>query len=374
MHAARTAIALNASGRIQRAALCCLAADPEAWRHLRGERQVPHTATSLGLSCEQLRRALALRPRFDELAERELARAERRDCRILTRADPAYPGALLDHPLPPPVLYCRGHIPERPAVAMVGSRRMDPYGERVAEHFGRHLAAAGLTVVSGFARGVDATAHRAALAGGGDTVAVLGCGMDVEYPSGSAELATEVAHHGAVLSEFPMGALPKPWHFPIRNRVIAALAEATLVVQAAPRSGSLITAHQAMELGRDVYAVPGPIFDDLARGTNDLIADGALVARSPQDILDGLSIARQQELFPVAAPTPEPAVPASATREPPPNGFPGKVLSVLTPGAPRTAEEIADATEAKVDLVLGALLELELAGWVRREPGPVFVR
>ncbi len=372
-------IALNAADRIDRAALCTLAAVPENWQGLSLSSDLGSRAATLGVPALQLRRALELRPRARNLARRELERAERLDTCLLTRLDEGYPQPLLDLALPPPVLYCRGRLPSRPAVAIVGSRKMDPYGERTARLFGRQLAEAGVTVVSGFARGVDTTAHRAALEVGGDTVAVLGCGIDIDYPRGSASLAGEIREHGAIVTEFAFGAEPRAWRFPVRNRVIAALALGTLVIQATFKSGSLITAHHALELGRDIYAVPGRIFDDGAQGTNALVADGALPAHSPRDILESLSIGVQQDLFqpPKAEsppPHPHPSRLAEAAGRKPPAGLGGRILETLMPERGRTVEEISTRTEVAVEEVLGALLELELAGWVRRAPGPVYLR
>lgn len=222
-------IALNAADRITRAALCRLATDLDDWSAA-GTADAGRLAMSLGVPKKQLARALGLRARAGERAGRELERARRKRCRIVILLDPDYPRPLLDHPLPPPVLYCRGAFPDRPAVAIVGSRRMDSYGEEAAKLFGCGLAAAGLTVVSGFALGVDTAAHHAALsAEGGTTVAVLGCGIDVDYPRGNADLAVEIAERGAVINEFAFGAEPLPWRFPIRNRLIAALSVGTLV-------------------------------------------------------------------------------------------------------------------------------------------------
>ena len=369
-------IALNAADRISRAALCRLSAVPDRWRDLDPGQDLDARAAAVGVTPKQLRRALQLLPRAAALAERELARAERVGCRVITRLDDDYPRPLFDLSLAPPVLYCRGELPAGPAVAIVGSRKMDDYGERSARLFGRRLAAAGVTVVSGFARGVDATAHRAALDAGGRTVAVVGCGVDVDYPRSHASLAAEISHSGAVVSEFALGAEPRAWRFPVRNRVIAALAVGTLVVQATHKSGSLITVHHALELGRDVYAVPGRIFDAGAQGTNALIADGALPARRPRDILESLSIGVQQELFPAASDTPvqleTPREPTPARRPPP--GLAGRVVEALVAERGRTAEEVAARTEVAVEEVVGALLELELGGWVRRAPGPVYLR
>jgi DNA processing protein len=239
----------------------------------------------------------------------------------------------------------------------------------VAELFARALAEAGVTVVSGFARGVDAAAHRGALAAPkGRTVAVLGCGLGIDYPSGHAGLGKEIAARGALVSEFPCDAGPRSWHFPVRNRVIAALAAGTLVVQAAPKSGSLVTARHSLDLGREVWAVPGRIFDERSLGPNALIRDGAALVQHPREILE--------ELFPGPRPLPLPLVPETppVTAEAPPPGPPGDVLSAIPPGSQQAPEEIAAATGLAVDQVLGALLELELSGLVKRTAGGLYGR
>lgn len=396
-------IALNAHPRIQRAAACRLAADPPGWLQLPSASAA--AASSLGVPAAHLERALEARGRAGETAAAELRGCERHGCRIVTRLDSDYPAALLDHPLPPPVLYVRGTPSARPAVAMVGSRRMDSYGREVAELFARDLARAGVCVVSGFALGVDQAAHRAALAAGGETVAVLGCGIDIAYPARSRDLADRIAGQGALLTEFPLGREPRAWHFPIRNRVIAALSLGTLVVQAKERSGSLITAHRALDLGREVFAVPGGIFDVLATGTNSLIADGAHLVASPLDVLEVLAIGHQKGLFddqegkdaapgrsrprpsstgdhpdgdhpdPASSPDRGPISPdGPAISGPAPTGLPGKLLRRLrASGESQTAEHLATELEQGVDAVLGGLLELELGGWVERAPGPVYL-
>ena len=299
--------------------------------------------------------------------------------RVVLLGDPDYPAVLGQLEPPPPVLYLRGELPAAPAVAVVGSRRADPYGSEVAETFARHLAGAGVTVVSGFARGIDAAAHRGALAApGGSTVAVLGCGLGVDYPRGHARLGCDIAGRGAVVTEFPCGLTPRAWHFPVRNRVIAALAAGTLVVQAAPRSGSLLTARHALDLGREVWAVPGRIFDERSLGPNALIRDGAALVLHPRDILDALDAlpsgrtARRAGSGEPAGGAAEPRPPAELP--PPPPGLAGEVLAALPAGAVRLAEEIAAGLAAPIDRVLGALLELELGGWVRRHPGGPYGR
>jgi DNA protecting protein DprA len=368
-----------------------------------------------------LERAREILPEAARLADAERCRAEAAGGRLVTRLDAGYPRPLLDLPLPPPVLAVAGELPAEvvaggPAVAMVGSRRADAYGLEVAGDLARALAAAGLPVVSGFARGVDAAAHQGALDGGGTTVAVLGCGLDVPYPHGHRRLFRRIAGggeapRGAVLSEFPCGIEPKPWHFPVRNRLIAALAWGTVVVRAARRSGSLITARLALDLGREVLAVPGSLYDRLSEGPHRLLADGAALATSARDVLDALlgpsgatgllqRLAQQMVLAGVGerqeeqidegevgageAPGAGTDRDAQAGRrndggggaEPgaPARGLPAKVLAALPVGRERRPEELAAELDAGVDAILAALLELELTGWVRRFPGPAYAK
>ena len=381
-------VALNAADCITRPALCRLCADLDAWRRtdLRSKAAVARTAASLGVPTEPLRRALQRLPDATELAAAERRLASDVGAHVVTRLCDDYPPTLLDHPLPPPVLYVRGDLQSAPQVAIVGSRRMDRYGREAAELFAGGLARAGVVVVSGFALGVDQAAHRASLATGGKTVAVLGCGVDVAYPRGSRKLASDIAAHGAVVSEFPMGAEPRAWHFPVRNRVIASLSQGTIVVQAKVKSGSLITAHLALDLGREVWAVPGGIFDVLSMGTNGLIYDGAGLVLSPDDVLEQIGLGRsrpgQQALFGNQRAVGFSrchaglSVPKEAAA-PLPKGKAGRVVEALRDPASRrdgtTAEALAERLDATVDHVLALLLELELSGWVQRLPGPVYV-
>jgi DNA processing protein len=240
------------------------------------------------------------RERFDEAAFR--ARLAEAGIRWLARSDPAFPGALgaiFDAPVG---LFLRGEgaaeLLERPAVAIVGARACSPYGQHVARTFGRELAAAGLVVVSGLARGVDGEAHRGALDAGGVTVAVLGCGIDRDYPAAHAELARRIVAGGLVVSEYAPGVEPAPWRFPARNRIVAGLAQATVVVEARERSGALITADLALEEGREVFAVPGEISSSLSVGTNGLLRLGAAAATSVDDVLESFGLARADRATP----------------------------------------------------------------------------
>ena len=267
----------------------------------------------------------------------------------ISRARPEYPPRLAELHDPPACLYLRGgpaEILSRTAVAVVGARSCSRYGAQVARELARELAAAGVVVVSGLARGIDGEAHRGALAAEGLTVAVLGCGIDRDYPRAHAQLAGRIVQSGLVVSEYPPGVEPAPWRFPARNRIVAGLARATVVVEARERSGALITADFALELGRDVFAVPGEITSGLSSGTNDLIRQGATPLLAAADVLEALGLE-----------------PAPAT--PPPSLSPeaAAVLAVLADGA-ATLDELSRAAALGSPEVAVALAELELAGLV----------
>jgi DNA processing protein len=266
---------------------------------------------------------------------------------FVARGRDGYPRLLTELHDPPARLYLRGASPEAlagPAVAIVGARTCSPYGAQVARDVARELAAAGVVVVSGLARGIDGEAHRGALAAGGTTVAVLGCGIDRDYPRSHAELARRIAAGGLVVSEYPPGVEPAPWRFPARNRIIAGLSVATVVVEARERSGALITADFALELGRDVFAVPGEITSALSAGANDLLRQGAAPLLEADDVLGGLGLQR--------AP-PARATPLSPAAE--------SVRATLRDGA-RAADDLARALGLASSEVAAALVELELAG------------
>ncbi len=360
-------IALTATSALSRAAVCRLAAELDRWAKLPAPSDPIRQAAELGVPPVQLARARAVLPQATAVARREEERAERLGAHLLTLLDPDYPERLRQLSLAPPVLYIRGRLSEGPAVAIVGSRRADAYGREVADLFSRALAAAGVPVVSGFARGIDAAAHRGALAAGGATVAVLGCGLGVDYPSGHLVLGEEIAASGAMVSEFPCGLPPRTWHFPVRNRIIAALTEGTLVVQANLRSGSLITARHALDLGREIWAIPGRIFDERSMGPHSLLRDGACLVEHPKDILEALGRPGPR----VDASLPERAV--EPEREAPP-GAAGILLAALPSGVCLAPEDLATRAGIAIDQVLGTLLELELTGWVKRYPGGAYGR
>jgi DNA processing protein len=242
-------------------------------------------------------------------------------------------------------------------VAVVGSRRHTGYGADAATAIAGGASRAGVVVVSGLARGIDAAAHAAALEGG--TIAVLGCGVDVEYPRENARLQARIAGEGLLLSEFAPGTPALPFHFPRRNRIIAALARGVVVVEATAKSGSLITVDHALDLGRDVFAVPGPIGSDTSAGTNALIRDGARLVESAEQLLEELGLLPEQPILPPPPPAPlagEAGIAGALSRE------------------PRHLDELAAVCGVTPAGALVALLELELAGKARQLAGARFVR
>jgi DNA processing protein len=214
--------------------------------------------------------------------------------RLVTPADPEYEDRLLDLQDPPTCLFARGKplrsLPER--VAIVGSRRCSDLGRSVAEDLGRALVAAGLAVASGAAQGIDAAAHRGALQAGGRTIAVLGSGIDIAYPASSRDILGRIVEHGTIVSEYPPATATAPQHFPARNRIVVALARALVVVEGEARSGSRISVDHALDLGREIFAVPGPVTSPLAETPLEMIRDGATLIRGAEDLLDDLGVDR----------------------------------------------------------------------------------
>jgi DNA processing protein len=273
----------------------------------------------------------------------------------LRRSDRLFPERLRAIFDPPPTLYLRGagepEVLARRAVAIVGARSCSPYGGQVARMLGRELAAASLVVVSGLARGIDGAAHRGALDAGGITVAVLGCGIDRDYPASNAQLSRRIEENGLVVSEYEPGVEPAPWRFPARNRIIAGLCEAVVVVEARERSGALITADFALDEGRDVFAVPGEITAALSVGTNALLKLGAAPLTSAQDVLDVLGL---------EAPDAADAVEVSPAA--------AQVLELVRE-TPCGADELTTRGMLDAGAISVALTELELAGLVAAADG-----
>ena len=286
----------------------------------------------------------------------------------LTWADATYPPDLLQIPDPPLVLYAQGDLRcllEGTRLAMVGSRNPTAQGLQTAHDFARHLAASGVCIVSGMALGVDGAAHAGALEGGGQTVGVVGTGLDRVYPSRHRELAHRVVRQGVLISEFPLGTQPLPANFPKRNRLIAGLSQGTLVVEAALASGSLITARCAVDLGKDVMAIPGSIHSPQARGCHALIRQGAKLVETAQDVLEEL---RWTPATPI--PATEPASEAEAEPLETPSD---PVLQALAHD-PVGLDALQARTGWPTDRLQAHLLELELDGVVARLPGGVFQR
>jgi DNA processing protein len=298
------------------------------------------------------RRYAAFARRFD--AEAYLERLAAAQIRWLPRTDRDFPPLLRSIHDPPPGIFVRGaadaDVLRRPAVAVVGARSCSSYGAQVARSLGRELAAAGLVVVSGLARGIDGEGHRGALDAGGLTVGVLGCGVDRDYPASHRELAGRIRETGLVVSEYPPGVEPTPWRFPARNRVIAGLAGATVVVEARERSGALITADLALEEGREVFAVPGEITSALSAGTNDLLRLGATPLVAAKDVLDVFGIET------ASAPEPDLTDEARAALERVRDG-------------PIGVDELVRVTGLEAGTLATALTELELAGLVVQREG-----
>lgn len=325
----------------------------QAWKAT--EKQLAATG---GFSAEGAR-TLAQRRRGVN-PEAEAALLEKKGISFLHYGSPGYPEALMHIFDPPPGLFMRGSVDTgEPAVAMVGSRKATRYGLTVASRLAGDLAATGLTVVSGMARGIDTSAHRGALDAGGRTIAVLGCGLEVTYPRENAGLAREIALSGAVVSEFPLQAQPEPWHFPVRNRIISGLSRAVVVVEAASRSGALITADFALDQGREVLAVPGNITSEQSRGPNRLIRQGARPVVEAGDILEELGLER---LFSLEKED-SPGVRLSPEEE---------AVSRLISAGPAALDELVDQTGLPAQKVLVALTFLEMKGIARQLPGRLY--
>lgn len=279
----------------------------------------------------------------------------------ITILDDDYPRLLGEIHDPPPVLHIAGsrELLNAPAIAVVGSRRASPYGVNAAKRITRDLASSGLVIVSGFARGIDAAAHAEAIAAGQPTIAVLGTGIDIDYPRGQRALRRAIESNGALVSEFAPGTPPRAMHFPIRNRIIAGMTLGTVVVEASPRSGSLITARLASEEGREVFAIPGSIFSNGSEGTHRLIQVGAKLVHEARDVLAEI----EGSFVPVA----------------PAERFNGsddemKLLALIEFETALHIDTIAAAAQSTPAAIAETLLRLELAGVVRAVPGQRYVR
>ena len=324
-------------------------------------------------------------------ADRILADCQRLDIRLLTLSDAAYPGRLKNIYDPPALLYCKGRLPlldDLLCVAVVGTRDCTPYGVACAEKLGFGLASGGAAVVSGLAKGIDAAAIRGALRAGGVTVGVVGNGLDVYYPYESRYLYEDVASAGILLSEYPPGTEPASGHFPVRNRIISGLSLAALVVEAPEKSGALITAATALEQGRDVFAVPGPIDAPASVGCNCLIRDGAGLVSDASDILReyegrfvlNLKESREQPetlgYQARMAPEPKPVAPTLSLRHSDAELTDDQiaVLKALSDTEPMQVDDLTELVEIPTRRVLSALTVLEIDQYVAQHPGKRYTR
>ena len=345
-------------GRATLAPLLAQHADPRHWLGHATHPTLP----------ERLRHWLANPD--EEVIERDLRWLEEPDHHLITLTHPAYPKLLHDTPDPPVALYLIGDpaVLTLPQIAMVGTRNPTSGGRQTAREFAGHLAANGLIITSGMALGIDGACHTGALDGGGITIAVMGTGLDRVYPARHRDLAHRIADSGgALVSEFSLGTPPRPGHFPRRNRIISGLALGTLVIEAALQSGSLITARQALEQGREVFAIPGSIHNPMARGCHALIREGAKLVETAQDIVEELGT-----LFGHLAETPPSAPPnePEATLQDPDY----QALLNEMGYDPISVDTLVRRTGRRAEEISSMMLLLELKGHVSSAPGGLFAR
>jgi len=348
---------------VDQTSFVALSLAPFRWRRRTAERL--HAGDSperilAALSAEQPPDREIDRQTLAARAKAAMARAKSDGIALVTWGDSVYPAALSAIVDPPPALWVRGNIAalSGPAVAIVGSRAGSPYGLTVAERLAADLAARGIVIVSGLARGVDSAAHRGALAAPGVTIGVLGSGVDVVYPAEHRSLAGDIeANRGAIVSELVPGTPPQPQFFPLRNRIISGLSRAVLIVEAGEKSGSLITARCALDQGRDVLAVPGNVLSGRNRGGHGLLRDGAKIVESADDILEELGI-------------PAPGRPGVSAQD----DHGDAVLRGLPPGESCDLEAISEGTGQAPTRLLPKLFDLEMRGLVKRVGGGRFAR
>ena len=367
-------------GRRSPEKIAFLALNLALWDRLAAVKKIltlfPDPAGAFALSSEEWS-AIGFRPQIAarlgapgllDRAEKEFDRSKEKGYSLLTLGDAEYPSFLREIFDPPAVLYCAGRtdILERPAVALVGSRRPTPYGRNVAERLARDLSGRGIVVVSGLAVGIDAAGHQGAL-DGGQTVAVLGSGLDVPYPRANRRLFERITEEGAVISEFPLGTDPLAANFPRRNRIISGLSRALIVVEAAEKSGSLISAGFALEQGREVMAVPGNITSEVSRGTNGLIKAGAKLVETWKDVAEELPAPVREALLSREEDRQQAPLPLLSSGE-------AAVRRLLSPESPVHVDELLERTELSISELLTILLSLEIKGVAAQLPGKRYLR
>src|SRR5712692_469620 len=307
-------------------------------------------------------------------AEKELAGVRKiAGCSLLNWTEQEYPQALLQIYDPPVLLYVRGdpQVLNLPSVSIVGTRRPTLYGTQMAQRLGHDLAARGLVIISGLARGIDAIGHQGAMDAHGRAIGVLGTGIDVCYPKENKKLYEKVLERGAIISEFPLRSHPAPENFPVRNRIVAGIPLGVVVVEGAQYSGSLITARLAMEFGREVFGVPGNVTQPASFAPNQLIKQGAKLVTSWEDVVEELPTDIRAELFPVEPTTAEQRATLFAEALSPTER---KLYDLLSTDAARHVDELVEESELNSSVVLAALFELEMKGIVRQMPGKQFVK
>jgi DNA processing protein len=320
------------------------------------------SAAELGTVLDERSVESLLRIRTTLSLDAEMERLDRLGIQIVAFSDPEYPYLLGQISAPPPVLYYKGSLvaEDTSSVAIVGTRRATAYGREVANQIATGLADAGVTIVSGLARGIDGVAHRAALKSGGRTLAILGSGVDVIYPGEHANLAEEIAANGAVISEHAPGTKPDAVNFPARNRIISGLSKGVVVIEAPVKSGALITCDFAADQGREVFAIPGSILSPTSGGCNRLLRDGARIATSAADILDDLNLGQRREQTPV-----QQSLLATDEQR--------RILALLT-GEPKHIDDLAAAAGLSISQCSVALISLEMNGTVRNIGAQHYIR
>jgi DNA processing protein len=314
-----------------------------------------------------------------ERANAEIERLEQLQARVVTLEDEEYPGLLREIYDPPIALYVRGDLRaagQRPCLAIVGSRRCSTYGVNAAQSLARDLAAQGITIVSGLARGIDGAAHRGALEAKGQTIAVMGTGVDSIYPKEHERLAEEIASSGAMITEFPLGTPPLAQNFPYRNRVLSGLCLGVLVVEAAEHSGSLITARLAYEQGREVFAVPGNITSRTSFGPNYLIKDGAKLVQHWQDVVEEFPREVKERILGLerAAPAEEAGASQPAFEAVELSETERAVLALLAPDVPSHIDQLLVSSSLRSSELMNALLGLEMKDRIKQLPGKCFIK
>lgn len=300
-------------------------------------------------------------------AESEFSFCRKNNIHLMSFLSKEYPINLQNSSSPPPILYYKGNIipQDEISISVIGSRNFTPYGKIVAQKTAFELASAKITIISGMARGIDSFAHQSAISAGGRTIAVLGNGVNIVYPAENNKLYQQICENGAVISEFPLHVAPLAKNFPIRNRIVAGLSLGTLVIEAAKKSGTLITARLAAEAGREVYAVPGNLYTPTSEGTNSLIKDGAKIITNSKDIITDLQYYINQ-ILPAPKEQKQSSLPLLSLKE-------EKIYNTLS-FTPTHLDLLIQETQIHVKDIMPILAEMELCGYIRQLPGGTYIR